>query len=543
MNRKATVMDEPSEVKDFDILDGLSILIILILIARNLNAGGSLAVAVPLIPFYFAQHALRHTKLFRRFIDGLYENKRTEVFGKIGTHVLLPPDRENQSLVLKQDKPIDINVVNGDRTFFQRMTNPTIDNSDGSSVLTGVLERNTDAKQTQAIIQGIKRLPKYIKYTDLPSPPSKLAVPIGIDSTTKQLIWADFGNDLDVKILHAIIAGYTGSGKDALLRLWFAVLTMNNTPEEVQFVIIDGKVDWLSPALAESAYMAIPPAGGVDIQRVEGRKIKDCAKEKMEDSLLWMFDELQRRQDAFAKVGAVDMSSYYKKTGTLLPVLFFIASDIGETFDDQLKMLVTLLIMKGRAYGVRLIMSMQNTVGEGSKWRSQVGLIITGHQPNPDHDRYILGINKERIIFRPSLLPNPEENDISRGLFVVRRGSSQHLVRTPHLPEDDWFTYIETVMTTKRDYKEAHTPFNLLDTLLLEAAKPKPNDVIHIPKMPIPDKPILTLEQIKLVRDAVRLGRQKTDIMINVLKITSGDRYKEVSPAVDLIIRKARSLQ
>lgn len=539
MNRKATAMEqEPNEVKDFDILDAFVILVILILIARNLNAGGSLAVAVPLIPLYFAQHAFRHTKFFKHFIDGLYDNKKTEVFGKIGTQVLLPPQRDDQSIALRQTKPLDVNVVNGGTTFFQRMTNPTI--GDDTSVLTGVIERNTDAKQTQAILQGIRRLPPYLKYTDLPAPPAKLAVPIGIDSTTKQLIWADFGNDLDIKILHAIIAGYTGSGKDAILRLWFAVLTMNNTPEELQFVILDGKVDWLSPALAESVYMAIPPTGGLDVQKIEG-KWKDCAKDNMEGSFEWMFEELHRRQKAYMKVGAVDMTSYERKTGIKLPYIFFIASDAGDMFNDQFKLLVNQLIAKGRAYGVRLIISMQNTVGEGTKWRSQVGLVMTGHQPNPDHDRYILGINKEHIIFRPSFLPNPEENAVSRGLFVVRRGSTQHLVRTPHLPEEDWFTYIETVMKTRGDYKTSKD-ISFLDQLLLAPPVPKAN-VVHIPKKPIPSKPVLTLDQIKLVRDAVRVGKQKTDIMINVLKITSGDRYKEVSPAVDLIIQKARLLQ
>lgn len=519
-----------NEYRDIDILDILTSGGGAIVIASVVSGGGSLVIALPVLAALWLQHKLRRTETFEGWVDHI-SHPTTNAIAK---QLLLPAPKEDTALTVYQNKPLDVNVVNTDRSFWDRMTNPAI--GEDTSVLTGVVERNTASKQLTTLNSAIKRLPKYLSYKDLPSPPSKLAVPIGYDAVTKQMLYADFGNDLDTKILHALVAGYTGSGKDAIMRLWFATLTSNNTPEEIQFIVIDGKVDWLSPALAESAYMALPPAGGMDIQKINGKWV-DCAQAKMENTFEWIFEKIQQRQQAFSKVGAVDMTSYYKKTGVKLPMLFFIASDVGETFDGQLKMLTNQLIMKGRAYGVRLIISMQNPVGEATKWRSQIGMIMSGHQPIPDHDRYVLGISVSQMQFRPSMLPNPEENAISQGLFIVRRGSSQHLVRTPHLPEDDWFTYIETIMETKREHTN-----QFLNTLLSEPLIPSQNKsvITYVPKAEKTTRLLLTKPQIDEIQLLIMQGKTKTEIMIDYLKATNGNTYRELSPSVDRLIEAVK---
>lgn len=524
---------EPENRKDIDIVDGVVLAAGAVFIGAIVSGGGSLAVSIPVFIVYLIQHAGRRTKRFESFVDSL-NNPKTEA---IARNFLLPPPKEDTQLTLYQDKPIDVNVVgmNTERGLFQKMINPEV--GERNPAITGIIEKNTLVKQQQTMVKAIRRLPTYISYKDIPDPPARLAVPIGIDSETKQLLWADFGNDLDIKILHALVAGYTGSGKDALLRLWFSTLTAYNTPEDMQFVVIDGKVDWLSPALAESAYMAIPPSGGSDIQKIKGEWI-DCAIEHMEASFEWIFEEIHRRQVAFAKVGAVDMTSYTRKTGIKLPMLFVIASDVGETFDKKLKMLVNQLIMKGRAYGVRLIISLQNPVGEATKWRSQIGLIMTGHQPNPDHDRYVLGLNVGAMQYRPSLLPNPDETVVARGLFVVRRGSSQHLVRTPHLPEDDWFQYIETTMETKGDHKVKHN-MSLLEQMLLEPPKSSVTKRLE-PVITKPNKVLLTKRQIDDIIALAMNGHNKTYIMVEYLKATNAERYKELSPVVDRLVKAVK---
>ena len=507
-----------AEQKDFDILDGATLVTGLCVIA----ASGALAFALPVGLVWLGQHHYRRSQAFQRFLDRISAPDMAQ-------QLLLPPPKDE--LAITQNKPIDVNVVNSDLPLWQRLRNPAIDQNAPASVLTGVMEKNTAAQQQARLVANIKRLPKYIPHTQLPTPPSKLSVPLGVDSETKTVLWGDFEKDL----LHALIAGYTGSGKDALLRLWFMTLTANNTPDDVQFVVVDGKVDWLSPALAESAYMAIPPAGGMDIQKVNGKRV-DCAKERIAESFDWIFDLVKEREQAFLKVGAVDMKSYTRKTGIKLPYIFFIASDVGETFDGELQMLINLLIMKARAYGIRLLISLQNPVGEGTKWRSQIGLILTGHQPNPDHDRYTLALNVPNMLYRPSMLPNPEENNISRGLFIMRKGATQKLLRTYHLPEDEWFEYIENYMKGKHDYQDDQL---LTQLLLPEKAITKPIHVVS-PATIETKRKILTEDQRNAVIRATIEGKSKTEIMVQVLHLTNSERYKEASPVVDRIMQLIR---
>jgi hypothetical protein len=189
--------------------------------------------------------------------------------------------------------------------------------------------------------------------------------------------------------------------------------------------------------------------------------------------------------------------------------------------------------MKGRAYGVRMIMSMQNPVGEATKWRSQLGLVLTGHQANADHDRYVLGVNVDKMLYRPSMIPNPDENDISKGLFILRRGTAQHLIRTPHMPENDWFEYIETALRKKPSEQDM-----LLESLLGFNTPPVVKPVVK----PVAPKPIFTKKQLDTIVELASLGHTKTDIMVK-MGLTNGDKYKITSPIVDKLIAKVKQKQ
>lgn len=496
---------------------------------------GVLALGLPLFGVYAAQHYYRRSahwhNMSDKWLEPLPPSLQPHIRGLLGQ----PSDNE---VTIKQTNPFDVRVVNNvdpyeDLPFWQRVTKP-VATSDTSVVATveNKPQKNNDLVQTATLRKYLKALPSYLPYTALPTPPSKLAVPVGI-LPDKTILFGDFGTDGENKILHALVTGQTGTGKDALLRLWFTTLTMNNSPEDIKFVIIDGKIDWLSPALASSAFMAIPPAGGIDIRKIDGKRI-DFAAERMAQSLDWIFEEIDRRQQEMSKVGAVDLASYRRKTGIKLPIIFFIASDVGETFSGELEMLVKQLIMKGRAFGIRMIMSMQNPVGESTKWRSQIGMVITGHQGDPAHDNRILGVPVAQMLIRPSQLPNPEENEIGKGLFIVRQGSKQHLVRTPHLPEDDWFSYIEGKQFIKHWYSPDEQTAFLEEALLGGNNKPAPVIV-----KPINPKDVLTHDQIAEIVKLARLGNDKTTIMMH-MGWTNGNVWKAKSAAVDMVIKVAR---
>jgi hypothetical protein len=154
---------------------------------------------------------------------------------------------------------------------------------------------------------------------------------------------------------------------------------------------------------------------------------------------------------------------------------------------------------------------------------------MSGYQQNPDHDRYIMGMSVDRLLVRPSQLPNPEESDSSKGLFVTRLGTQQHLVRTAHMPEDDWYRYIEGVLPKKRDIEDQY----LLAGLLAN------QESVHIPtaqpKQYVAQKRILTEGQIAKIQELVFSGKNKTEIML-ALGFSNGEVYKEKSPAVGIII-------
>lgn len=533
MKRKARHMDNEKPNNDVDVIDVIFILGGIAAIA----SAATLVTAIPAGIVYLIQHFGR-----RLLATAAWANEWTKALPEPIKQQLLPAPKTSDELVIRQTEPLLVRNVDPyeGMSWWNRVLMPIA--GEEYEVMTATTtaptkgKNNIEKAQLAFLQKALKTLPKYYNYTQLPKPPTKLSVPIGVDSETKQVLWGDFSSN-GGNIIHALVAGQTGAGKDALLRLWFTSLTNTNKPSELQFVILDGKIDWLSPALINSPYMAIAPAGGIEIKRVNG-KYKDFAQERMATNLAWLFDEIENRSDKMQTVGAVDLASYYRKTGIKLPYIFLIASDVGEQFGEDLEMLIKLLIMKGRAFGIRMIISMQNPVGENTKWRSQIGMVVTGYQQMSDHDRYILGIPVDRMYVRPSQLPNPEESDYGKGLFVVRLGSQQHLVRTPHLPEDVWDSYLDNVIIREEKVKVENT--SLLDTLLQTPVKSTgKTDPIRIVAPALKPGDVLSADQIKNIFLWYKQGYRKSMIM-EMLGYTNGDVWKTKGPYVEKVIAMAR---
>jgi hypothetical protein len=518
--------------KDMDAVDITAFFGAIFGTASGIAATGTLLWGFVYFGAYGIVYKLRRTETARRFAQRITDGY--PLLESVAPKLLPGPhagDEENTTVTIKQNSPIDVRVVDAYETspFWKRVTQPLPGEAHEQTVFTAAKRSKQPimSQQEAFLHKSLKRLPSYINYKQLPRPTSKLAVPIGIESIDGNVLWGDFSSDGN--LIHALVAGHTGSGKDALLRLWFSTLTLQNKPDELQFVILDGKIDWLSPALAESAYMAIKPAGGIKIQKNEKGKRVNIAQYEMAHNLDWIFDEIERRSELFTRCGAVDLAGYKKRTGQQLPYIFMLASDVGGEFVNDLELLIQTLIMRGRSYGIRLIISMQNPVGEDTRWRGQIGLTMSGYQQNPDHDRYIMGMSVDRLLVRPSQLPNPEESDSSKGLFVTRLGTQQHLVRTAHMPEDDWYRYIEGVLPKKRDIEDQYLLAGLLSN----------QESVHIPtvqpKQSVAQKRVLTENQIAKIQELVFSGKNKTEIML-ALGFSNGEVYKEKSPAVGIII-------
>lgn len=493
--------------------------------------------ALPALILWGAQYGIRRGLTTIGTRDKLAENKTPVKYAQF----LLPaPDSDeeiNTSVTIRQDKPIDVNVVNNvdDRLWLQKITRPI--EYDGDPTISAQITTTKGKKGADKVNMlpvALKVMPRYIKHTVVPNPPTNTSVPIGYDALQKEWLWADFGINGDV--VHALVAGQTGAGKDSVLRLWFTMLTALNSPEDIQFVILDGKGEWMTTALMQSKHMFVAPAGGVDLVKDERGKWVDAANERMEDNVGAIFEEIARRNKVFAETNSTDIKSYYRKTGIKLPVIVVIATDVGTNVEKSFEQLIRYLTFKGRSFGVKLIISMQTVSGQDTGWRNQLGLIMSGFQQAPAADTPTMGINATALVYRPSQLPAPTKPE-HRGIFVVRQGNKQTLVKAPHISDEDWEIFVETALPKNGDDQEVNT---LLESLLNDPiVKKVKQPVVDVPVKPATSKKVLTVEQAQQIVALTRRGLNKSEIMME-MGFTSGPKYKETSPHVDMLINAVK---
>lgn len=464
-------------------------------------------VAIPLSLLWFGQYAVRRNTAIRQWTETIQRPEAQKVAQK-----LLAAPKDQDTIIISQEKPLDVKIV-GDR-WIDRIRQPLeeVDPYGAGAIAT------VKKQQQKPLTQALKMLPRELSYTVVPNPPTSTSVPIGYNG--KQWIWADFNKDT----LHAMIAGQTGCGKDSLLRLWFTMLTANNNPNEVQFIIFDGKGEWLTPALQQSKHMFMPPIGGVEVVKEGGRWV-DKANERIEEGIGVVFEEINKRNAAFQKASATNIYTYAQKTGFTYPLLFIIFTDVQPNVEKDLGTLVKMLTIKGRSFGIRLIISTQTVSGQDTGWRGQLALAMSGYQQLSSADKPNLGIDVPFMRYRPSDLPSPD-NPANRGLFIARKGQEQHLVRVPYLPDDVFEEYCDTALIPRE--VKAEEDSLLMSLLELQDTKP-------IPK-PVARKPVLTKKEIDSIIEWRMNGMNKTDIM-HSLGITNGNIYRAMSPVIDTLIR------
>lgn len=393
-------------------------------------------------------------------------------------------------------------------------------------------QQETRRTPEQNMQEALSRMPKMIMYNNpkIPDPPTPMSVLVGYAPIEKRWIWADFEKDT----IHTYIGGQTRAGKDTMIRMWFTQLTMNNTPDQLQFIVIDGKGEWTLPALMTSAHMAIPPVGGfkVEIQvdeKTGKRKMRDLANDAIEDTLIETIELLQKRMEDFNKVGALNLNAYYQRTGIKLPLLMLIVTDVSTNLQGLLEQLIIFLVTKGGSIGVRAIISMQTSSGEDTTWRGQMGMSMSGYQAQSSADAPNLGMAVRAMKYRPSQLPSSDYPE-NRGLFVVRKGIQQYLVRGAYLPDEVFMNYCATTLPKKKKELGDTNAF-LGELLALEQPKPKQAMIVAKPVQ----KQILTKEKALQAVEMAKAGVPPSTIT-KVLGYTSADRYAEAMPVVQNIV-------
>jgi hypothetical protein len=281
-----------------------------------------------------------------------------------------------------------------------------------------------EASLTEA--QAVRHLPRQLAFATLIFPTSRTAIPLGMDETG-QMHWLDLAADQPGASLHIGVYAQSGVGKDTLLRGWFIALAQRNAPDAVQFAVLDGKGDWLTPNLAHLEHMLFSPAGGYGNE------------EAMHAAIQRIDGEARRRQAIITQAGCRSREQYQQQTGQAMPLLVVLATDVMDSLADRVEELLIRLVSKARSLGIRVWVSMQTPTGKDTKWRINLSTVVAGNLQAGSQDQPALGIDVKEMRYRPSRLPDPQER---RGVFVVRQGTRQMLVQAPYLSEAQFDTWV-----------------------------------------------------------------------------------------------------
>ena len=150
------------------------------------------------------------------------------------------------------------------------------------------------------------------------------------------------------KMPHLLIAGATGSGKTVCLNTIVCCLLMNNTPNDVRFILVDPK------RVELTQYNSIPHLATpviVDTNKAMG-------------ALHWLSQEMDQRYQKLASAGARHIEGYNKNRegADKLPYLVLVIDELADLmmagFDDVESHLCRLAQL-ARATGIHLVVATQ----------------------------------------------------------------------------------------------------------------------------------------------------------------------------------------
>ncbi len=149
---------------------------------------------------------------------------------------------------------------------------------------------------------------------------------------------------------HLLIAGTTGSGKSVCVNAIIACLLINNTPDELRFLMVDPK------RVELTGYDGIPHLLApvvVEMERVVG-------------ALQWATREMDQRYHKFAEMGARNIAEYNSRTGEQggrkLPYLVVVIDELADLMmlaPDETERTITRMAQFARATGIHMVISTQ----------------------------------------------------------------------------------------------------------------------------------------------------------------------------------------
>jgi len=171
---------------------------------------------------------------------------------------------------------------------------------------------------------------------------SKLAIALGKGAGGEAV-----AGDL-TRMPHLLIAGATGSGKTVCLNSIICCLLLHNSPDDVQFIMIDPK------RVELVTFNSIP--------HLLAPVVVDA--DKAVKALRWLNLEMDNRYRQFAQAGARSIESYNKNRspGEQLPYLVLIIDELADlmmTAFDEVEHTLCRLAQLARATGIHLVVATQ----------------------------------------------------------------------------------------------------------------------------------------------------------------------------------------
>ncbi len=187
-------------------------------------------------------------------------------------------------------------------------------------------------------LRGVVETPSFQKLLSK----TKMAIALGKGAGGESMA-ADL-----TKMPHLLIAGATGSGKTVCLNTVVCCLIMNNTPNEIRFILIDPK------RVELVQYNSIPHLATPVIVETS----------KALSALRWLCQEMDERYKKFAASGARHIEGYNKnKTGSdKMPYLVLVIDELADLMMagfDEVETNLCRLAQLSRATGIHLVVATQ----------------------------------------------------------------------------------------------------------------------------------------------------------------------------------------
>jgi DNA segregation ATPase FtsK/SpoIIIE-like protein len=149
---------------------------------------------------------------------------------------------------------------------------------------------------------------------------------------------------------HLLIAGTTGSGKSVCVNAIISCLLLQNTPDELKFVMVDPK------RVELTYYNGIPHLMAPVVVELE----------RVVSALQWVSREMDRRYHLFAQVGVRNIGDYNRRVkqsgGRSMHYIVVVIDELADLMmlaPHETEMVITRLAQLARATGIHLVIATQ----------------------------------------------------------------------------------------------------------------------------------------------------------------------------------------